>query len=193
MKISLFKKKKNKIVIFGSGGISREIAFLIEDINKSCRSIQFEILGFIEKDKSRLGCEISGYKILGDYSILNHIKCDGYVLPMGNPIIKKKIYNEEIAKIDKYLKAFNIIHPSVVFREKYVKLGIGNIICAGTILTSDILLGDFNLINLNCTIGHDVEIGNFNVINPLSAISGNVRIGNNNLIGTGSKVIQNLA
>lgn len=185
--------KVKKIVIWGSGGISREVAFLIEDINQYNKDIKYEILGFIEKDKEKQNTIISGYKILGDYSILDKIDCDGYVLPIGSPTLKLQIFNNEISRINKKLIAYNLIHPSVIIRKKFCNFGVGNIICAGAVLTTDVSLGNFNLINLNCTIGHDVEMGDFNVVNPLTAISGGVRIGNNNLIGTGVKVIQNLS
>ncbi len=41
------------IVILGSGGFAKEVAFLIEEINRS--SITWNILGFITNDKSMLG------------------------------------------------------------------------------------------------------------------------------------------
>lgn len=186
------KNNRKKIVIWGSGGISREIAWLIEDINNSDIQDKFEILGYIEKDESRKGEVVSGYKILGNYKILKNIDCDGYVLPIGSPHIKQKIYNEEIIKLNKSLIAFNLIHPSVIMRNDYIKFGVGNIICAGCILTTDISFGNFNLININCTIGHDTSLGDFNVINPITAISGEAKIGNNNLIGTGVKILQKL-
>lgn len=38
-----------KIAIFGAGGFGREVAFLIEDINK--KNYQWEILGFFDDEK----------------------------------------------------------------------------------------------------------------------------------------------
>jgi len=186
------KEKIHKIVIWGSGGISRETAFLIEEINRFSGETRYEILGFIEKDDRNKGRMVSGYPILGTYEILNDMDCDGYIVPAGNPELKRKLVEEEVQKVNRELEAFNLIHPSVVMREDYITLGIGNIIGAGTVLTTDIVIGNYNLINLNCTIGHDVQIGDFNVINPLSAVSGGVRIGNSNLIGTGVSIIQNI-
>ncbi|MGV7930882.1 MAG: NeuD/PglB/VioB family sugar acetyltransferase [Spirochaetota bacterium] len=190
----IFKKihryKTNKIVIWGAGGISKEVAFLIEDINEFGKGERYQILGFIEKDRKNENVEVSGYKILGEHSILNDIECHGFVLPVGNPVVKMRIFRDEI--MNKDLIAFNFIHPSVIKRSQYIKFGQGNIVCAGSILTTDISIGDFNLINLNCTIGHDAVIGNFNVINPIVAISGGVKIGSGVLVGTGAKILQNL-
>lgn len=187
--------RSRRIVIFGSGGISKEIAFLIEDINFRSKVFyspgdEHEIVGFIEKDDSNKDVIVSGYKILGDFLNINDLEIDCFVLPIGNPRVKQEIYENEVLKLRKSLDAPNLIHPSVILRERYIKMGMGNIVCAGSILTTDIEIGDFNLINLSCTIGHDVKIGNFNVINPIVAISGGVEIGNNVLVGTGAKILQ---
>jgi len=187
--------KSQKIVIFGSGGISREIAFLIEDVNFQNKVFyspddKYEIVGFIEKDNSNKDTIVSGYKVLGNFQKIEDLSIDCFVLPIGNPRIKQKIYENEISKIKIFLSAPNLIHPNVISRDKYIKMGEGNLICAGNILTTDIEMGNFNLINLSCTIGHDVKIGSFNVINPLVAISGGAEIGNNILVGTGAKILQ---
>ncbi len=183
-------RKKYSIVIWGSGGISRETAFLIEEINRSPGEEQFDILGFIEKDDHKKGQLVSGYPVLGTWEILNDMDFDGYVVPAGNPDLKRKIVEEEVQKVRTKMQAFNLIHPSVIMRKGFVSLGIGNVIGAGTVLTTEVTIGDYNLINLNCTIGHDANIGNFNVINPLAAVSGGVQIGHQNLIGTGACILQ---
>ncbi|MFW9972900.1 MAG: acetyltransferase [Candidatus Odinarchaeota archaeon] len=179
-----------KIVIFGSGGMSRETAFLIEEINKHLKA-KYQILGYIEKEKEKKNTIISGYPILGDYKALEDMEIDGFALGIGNPKIKKKVYENEIMKIKKKLNAPNLIHPDLIFRKDYIDFGIGNIICAGNIFTTDIQIGNFNIINRKCTIGHDVKIGHFNLINPRVTISGGVEIGNNVLIGASATLLQN--
>ena len=57
-----------------------------------------------------------------------------------------------------------------------IKIGEGNIICAGNIFTTDIEIGSFNVFNLDCTVGHDTVIGSYNIINPSVNISGGVKI-----------------
>jgi len=187
--------QEKKIIIFGSGGISREIAFLIEDVNFQNKAFyspddKYKIVGFIEKDNSNKNAMVSGYKILGNFQEIENLDVDCFVLPIGSPRIKQEIYENEISKLKISLDAPNLIHPNVILRDKYIKTGEGNLICAGNVLTTDIEIGNFNLINLNCTVGHDVKIGNFNIINPLVAISGGVEIGNNVSVGTGAKILQ---
>ncbi|WP_053956731.1 NeuD/PglB/VioB family sugar acetyltransferase [Inediibacterium massiliense] len=182
-------------VIFGSGGISKEVFHLIEEINSQCKMNVFDFLGFVDNDKRQIGKEIiDRYKIVTndeefeeftkEYPIL------GVVIPIGNPKVKKNIYHK--IKDIKNIIFPNIIHPNVVLNRNTIFLGQGNVITSGVKLTCNIELGNFNLLNLNCTVGHDVKIGNFNIINPGSNISGNVTITDQCLIGTGAQILQGI-
>ena len=42
-----------EILILGAGGQGREVAFLIEEINRASRT--YEIAGFVEADPGRVG------------------------------------------------------------------------------------------------------------------------------------------
>lgn len=183
------------LLIFGSGGISKETYNLVKQINTHNNQQIYNFLGFVEDNASNIGNEIiDGFKVvtcdddMKEYA--NSFLVVGIVIPMGNPKVKSKIYSK--IKVIENAVYPNIIHPSVKFDVNTVKLGIGNILTSGINLTCDIKIGNFNLINLNSTIGHDTEIKDFNVINPLVAVSGNVIINNGCLIGTGAKILQQL-
>lgn len=177
---------KKNIVILGTGGFAKEVAFLIERINK--KQSQWNLLGFIDTVSKTE--KLMGYPILGDDDWLLKQRNETYIAcGIGNGIVRKKV-------IDKYKhldgKFFpNLIDPSVIISD-YFKIGKGNIICAGTIITVDVILGDFVTINLDCTIGHDTEIGDYVTINPSTNVSGNVKIQKYTEIGTGTQIIQGL-
>lgn len=182
-------------IIFGSGGASREVYYLIKQVNQACDSPRYHVLGFVENDKKKIGDHVCDNKIvisddISLPSLLSDHSSLASFIPIGEPRIKEQIYNS--------IKGFpdiifpNIIHPSVVYDEDVLAMGEGNIICAGNIIGSSLTLGSFNLINRSCTIGHDVTAENFNTINPMSAISGDVSIGNKNLIGAGATILQGL-
>ena len=69
---------------------------------------------------------------------------------------------------------------------------MGNVICAGNIITTDIRIGSFNLINLASTYGHDDVIGDCCAFNPGVNLSGRVTIGDRCLLGTNSAVLENV-
>lgn len=172
------------IVIVGSGGFAKEVAFLIDEINN--RSFEWKLLGFID---DRTGINNGKYNVIHDDMWLENIAEEMYVVfGIGNPGLIKKLYFEFSKNPN--IKFPNLIHPNVVADWERVHFGHGNIICAGNIFTTDISVGSCNIFNLSCTIGHDSWIGNFNVINPSVNISGGVRLGDEILLGTGSQILQ---
>jgi len=189
------KWKGLPVLIMGSGGISKETYNLLKEINFHNRQDVFEFLGFVEAETSQIGeSVIDGYKVITsdenlDELLKSYIQI-GIIVPIGSPRVKKKIVDSLLMYENVIFP--NLIHPTVAFDKALIRIGYGNIITSGVILTCDIEIGKFNLININSTVGHDAVIGNYNVINPLVAISGGVHILGNSLVGTGAKILQNI-
>ena len=173
-----------KIYIVGSGGFAREVAWLIEDINE--KNPTWEIMGFIDENEDNIGKELNGYKVLGDLEYLNNQEKSYVTIAIGIGKVRQKI----IKKINKHEFPV-LIHPSVIV-SKFVTIGEGSIICAGSIITTNIEIEKHVIINLDCTIGHDVNLKNYTTILPSVNISGNVTIEERTMIGTGSAIIQGL-
>lgn len=171
------------IAIFGVGGFGREVLTLIHDVNKI--EPKWNVIGFFD-DGYPIGYDVHGLKVLGGVAELNEWdKPIAVVIAIGTPAIKQKI----LGKIDNPLIEFpTLIHPTVLVGD-YVKIGQGCILCANTIITCDINIGDFVILNLACTIGHDTEIGNYSAFMPTCNISGEVKIGEGVYCGTGVKII----
>lgn len=175
------------IVIIGSGGFAKEVAFLIDEINSS--ENKWNILGFI--DNTNDNADTTKYKIYNNDDWLKITQKElAVAIGLGNPKITKKILGDLSINNKSNIFFPNLIHPSVIGDFDRIKLGVGNVICAGSILTTDIKIGNFNIINLACTIGHDSTLGSYNVINPTVNISGGVTISDCCLVGTGSQVLQ---
>ncbi|MGG3560509.1 acetyltransferase [Neobacillus rhizosphaerae] len=172
------------IVIYGAGGFAREVAHLIEQINAVDQ--KWNILGFIDDDPNKTGIMVNDWPILGTFEWFNDNPNANVVLATGSPKGKQLIVNRLQAFSD--LKFPNLFHPSLKM-SRFNQLGIGNVICEGSILTTNITVGNFVTINLNCTIGHDVEIQDFATILPSSSVSGNVVIEEGVDLGTSSSII----
>jgi sugar O-acyltransferase (sialic acid O-acetyltransferase NeuD family) len=173
------------IVILGAGGLAREVAFLIEEINKEKSS--YNLLGFVVNDSTLQGAIIGKYKVVGDEDWLANQNINA-ALGIGDPKINSKIISKFADKKDIFFP--NLIHPKTVWDIDRIKLGKGNVICAGNIFTTDIEIGSFNIFNLNSTYGHDIKICDCSVFNPGLNISGGVSIGSRCLIGTGATILQ---
>ncbi len=177
---------KRDIAIVGAGGLGKEIAVLINQINAVVP--QWNTIGFFD-DGVPVDSVVAGLKVVGGVSELNTYKHElGVVVAVGDPVTKKKLVS---AIANPKIFYPSLIHPVASIGEN-IKAGAGCIITAGCRLTIDITLKDFVLINLNTTIGHDVTIGSFTSIMPGVHLSGYVTLGEGVLIGTGASVLQHV-
>lgn len=179
--------KKQKLVIIGAGGFGREVFQLISEINNFHEN--FEISGFI--DQKGANSSLLKSPLLGDddWALANlgrdREESPGYVLGIGSSVLREKIGKKYS---DTIWKPVELIHPRAILGNE-IRRGSGCIICAGTILTTDIQLGNFVNLNLQCTIGHDAVLGDFVSLHPGVRLSGNVRVGRGTEIGTGAVVL----
>lgn len=175
------------IIIVGAGGFGREVQWLIERIN--IEKSEWNFIGYID-DGIEKGKQIDDYPVLGGCEyLLNFNKEIFVVIAIGSSKIRKAV--AEKLKRNQNIKFPNLIDPDATTSSRY-KRGIGNIICAGTVMTTDYSMGDFNIINLDCTIGHDAKIESYVTVYPSVNISGCVAIGSVSEIGTGSNIIQGI-
>lgn len=174
------------IAIYGAGGFGREIACLINRINKVDN--KWRIVGFFD-DIKLLGVNNEYGRVLGNIDVLNSWDISlSVAIAIGSPQILKII----VEKIHNSLIDFpNLIDPSVEFFDRNnVRMGKGNIICTRSTISCNVEVGDFNLFNVGAGIGHDVSFGNYNVVMPNVNISGGVKIGSCNMFGVNSTVLQ---
>jgi sugar O-acyltransferase (sialic acid O-acetyltransferase NeuD family) len=175
----------DEIAIYGGGGFGMEVAAMIEQINNAC--LQWKLVGFFD-DGLTPGRFVNDYPVLGGIDELNRWPSTmALALAIGIPKTKKQVFNRIANPNISYPV---LIHPSVIIGSpKYVELGEGAIVCAGSILTTNIRIGKHVLINLACTVGHQSKIGDFSCLMPTCNISGEVEIGECVFWGTGSKII----
>ena len=110
------------------------------------------------------------------------------VVAIANSNDRERIVNT----LPKNTKYFTHIHPTAQIHGPDVEIGEGSIICAGTIITTNVKIGKHTHLNLITTIGHDCVIGDYFTTAPGVQISGNENIGNRVYFGTRSCVKQKI-
>lgn len=173
----------SRVIVIGAGGFAREVKWLLG-------STAHLFIGFVVTELAFLEPSY----ILGDLEWLkkNRTKWDSLVIGIGNPITRKKLF-EEINSLIPSAHWETLIHPSAIIDHGTVKIGPGSIITANNIITTNVTIGSNVALNLMCTVGHDSVIGDHSVINPTVNISGGVTIGTACLVGTGAQILQNKA
>ena len=177
------------VAIYGAGGFGREVALLIETINKV--TPQYNFIGFFD-DNKKPGTEISLFgRVLGGVEQINKWPQPLCVaIAIGAPATAMKVRNT----IENENITFpNLIHPNFLVDDPQTfHMGEGNIIQRSCRVTTNVKMGDFNILNGDVILGHDVTLGNNNSLMTGTRISGEVSIGNRNLFGVYSIVIQRL-
>lgn len=162
--------------IIGAGGFGKEIYWslsMMERVNTV----------FFVDDKY---WDDSNEKILP----LSSFDSDKYevVIAIADSYHRERIVNS----LPKNTKFFTHIHPTAQIHGDDVEIGPGSIICAGSIITTNVKIGKHAHINLITTIGHDCVIGDYFTTAPGVQISGNEKIGDRVYFGTRSCMKQKL-
>ncbi len=164
------------LIIFGASGFGREVAWAVERVNKA--EPTWNLLGFMDDDENIQGSVINGYKVLGKTGDIKKYSDAYFVCAVGASRVREKII-ENMKAINPNVKFGTVIDPSVEMSD-LVTIGEGTIICAHTIITVNISIGNHVIINLDCTIGHDAILNDFGITNIGHAVE----------LGTGMQIIQ---
>ena len=171
-----------KIVLYGAGGLAREIANMIEIINsieiKKGNIGKYDLLGFLD-DNVKVGTNINGYKILGNSEWIFRHKEVFCTCSIANVSVKKKIHD--------FLNANGVKFESLIAPDVYVppstKIGKDCVIVGHTLLSVNMNIEDGVFINSGVSLGHDVFIDKYSCIMPGTSISGYCKIGKQVTVG----------
>ncbi|WP_163193870.1 acetyltransferase [Clostridium thermarum] len=175
-----------EILIVGAGGVGKETALLIEQINEVKPT--WRLLGFLDDNKSLHGTEINGYKVLGGIDEIESFTNVYAVCAIASYNVKKKIV-EKLCNTN--ISFASIVHPSISIH-RTCSIGEDVIIYSGVTMTSNVKIGNHVILSPGCGIGHEAVVEDYCSILWDVNISGNVHIGTGCFLGTGSTVIQNI-
>lgn len=173
---------RRPLAVIGAGGFGREVAWLLEDINRERE--MFDFIGFIDDSVKEV---VEGYPVIGDIDTWVRDGSRSVLLAcaIGDSISRHAV----VAKMERAGFGFaTLIHPSVKL-SRHVAVGEGTIICADNILTTNIKVGRHCILNLDCTVGHDSVLDDCCSLMPGVHISGDVELGRGVYMGTGAVVI----
>jgi sugar O-acyltransferase (sialic acid O-acetyltransferase NeuD family) len=176
--------RSDRVAVIGAGGFAREVEWLISDIG------QQEFAGFFVTDSQHMSDHASG-DLEDLYLRFFESQVDSVVIGVGDPTLRRNLF-QRVAQEIPGIRWATLVHPTALIDRRSSSIGVGSIICAGSIITTNVTIGKNCAINLSVTVGHDAVISDHCVINPGANISGNVSIGEEVLVGTGSSIIQKI-
>ena len=179
------EKSLKKLVIIGAGGLGREVAWLVDDINKE--NLSWDFIGFL--DDGKIGDTVEGYLIIGKVDDIFAINpAPLVVIAIADAMIRANIYERLISK---GMEFATLIHPSVLMSH-HVSIEKGTVICAGSVITTNVKVGKSCIINPGCFVGHDTVLGDFVSLMPGVNVAGEVIVGKGTFLGLNSTVINRI-
>lgn len=164
------------LCIIGAGGFGREVYSLFR--TSLLGTGNYAEIVFAEEDAFYQSRDVQGAAV----HVLSYAARQpwAFVVAIGAPDVRSRIVQEfpDLCYV-------SITHPTALIGDA-VELGAGSIVCAYTVLTSNIRVGRHAHLNLNTTIGHDTIAGDFLTTAPAAHISGHCRLGDNVYLGSGA-------
>lgn len=178
--LDMQNEKMKDILIYGYGGLGREVACLISKIND--QHPRWNVIGYID-DGVPMGTCCKYGEVIGNIDTLNvWDKPVDVAIAIGSPRYLKEVSQ----KITNPLVNFpNIVAPNTFyFDESAVQMGVGNIIGFGCRFSCNVAIGNFNVLDGCISLGHDAVVGSYNMLFPEVRISGQTIIGDENYFGS---------
>lgn len=172
-----------RLYIIGAGGFGREVLSWLQQMPEWGRDWSFS--GFIEDNRTELEGLSFTPGIVGRIQDWQVTPGDAFVCAIGDPKTRLRITDEFSAQGAE----FPIIkHPTATLGLG-CKIGVGCILCPGTVITTNVTLGDFVIINANSTVGHDAQIGRGTTLSGHVDITGYAQLGEGVFAGSHASVL----
>lgn len=174
-----------ELVIIGAGDFGKEVAWLVEDINR--KAPQYKVLGFLDDDEVKAGQTINGYSVLGDTSLLTKLNEERdvcAVIAMQDGTARKEI----VERFPDFQNWETLIHPAANISQTST-LGKGCIVCAGGNISVNTEIRDQCVFNIGVTVGHDNVIEDYVSVMSGSVLSGNVTLKEGAYLGSNATIV----
>ncbi len=170
-----------ELVIIGASGLGKEVAWL-------AKRLQIKVKGFL--DDNPLTAHFYNLPILGPIHTWPEHDDVQFIIAVASPRVRLKIYMQHF--VGKKVDFATLIDPSVQWLSEDLSIGEGSVICAGSITTANVQIGNHVIVNKLVSIGHDVNIADFVTISPQVMLGGNTNVLSGAEVGAGSKIRQGL-
>lgn len=195
------------LIILGAGGTSFELIEIAYAMNAV--EPQWNILGFLDDNKSLHGKLVYGYPVLGSLPDSMKYPEAFFASSIGNA------YDPKLRKVVRAKIPFDnghfatLIHPTAVICTT-AKIESGVILYPNVCISANTYVGHDVFMGHNCVIGHESTVGPHTIMSVAVSIPSDVhigeccylavgcafrhqiKVGNNCLIGVGTKVVKDV-
>ena len=172
-----------RYAMYGAAGCGRSV---MPFVRRQLSGSDSEFV-FVDDDRSRQGMIFDGVGCISFEELVSvDLESTRVCVAVAQPEIRKDL----VARcLEVGLDFFDAVHAG---HDRYdgVDVGPGAILCANTLLTTNIRIGAHFHCNLFSYVEHDCRIGDFVTFGPRVSCNGNTEIGDGAYIGSGSVLKQ---
>lgn len=161
-----------KIAVFGAGAFGRDVLSLVSDSGLIGRVACLYESDSIWTKRTVAGFEVKPLSLFDPYK-------ETAVIAVGSSAGRREI-SRALPLNTTYV---TLTHPNVPIGPR-TEVGAGTVICAGSIISPDVFIGEHVQINHLTTIAHDSVLEDFVTAAPAVHVSGHCHIGHDSYLGT---------
>ena len=172
-----------KLVIVGASGFGREIAWIVERINRTTPDLV--LLGFCDDAEDKQAGACGAYPLLGSVERAPAHGAEFFFCAIGNNRARQTVTARALAA---GLRPLTLIDPGAVIAPDAV-IGEGSYVGIGSVVSTGSCVGSGVIVNHHVTVGHDVRVGGFAQLCPGVRVSGGCQLGEGVLMGSNAVAI----
>lgn len=174
-----------RLVIIGAGGFGREVHDVCAAIDDDGGAV--DVVGYLADGGADVELLPDGVPLLGPVAQLTTLAPDvRYVIAIGSGSARRRI-DEWATGAGR--EAATLVHPTAVVSRNRVDLAPGVIVCATSVVSTNVRLGRHAHVNLGATVGHDSVLGDYATLSPNVSLSGNTVLEDEVTMGTAATTI----
>ena len=150
-----------EIVIFGAGGMGREVRQIIERINLQQRV--WRCLGFLVDERFRVPEPVHDLPVLTGLDALGGLPGAAVAVAVGDPAARREIVERIRLRFENPFAT--LVDPRATCGD-YVRLGPGTVVAPGAVITTDVVIGDHVIINVGASVSHDARLASYVTLAP---------------------------
>jgi sugar O-acyltransferase (sialic acid O-acetyltransferase NeuD family) len=175
----------NDLLLFPFGGTAREALLAVLEQNTVKKT--WNVLGFVDDDKSLWGKTLCGVEVLGGREVFSHFPSAQVLAVPGNPqtfLGRDEIIAGLSLSEDRFA---TIIDPRARMAPDS-KIGTNTLVMANAIISASVVIGKHCAVLPNTVIAHESRIEDYTLVGANVIVSGFCTIGRSCYIGSGSSI-----
>lgn len=177
------------LLIVGAGGFARETARAVADINRVAP--RWDLLGHLDDDPATHGTKVGGLPVLGPVDSLADHPHARVVVCTGSPRAWWSRHQIVVRLGLEPSRYATIVHPTVSLADDTV-VGIGSVLLAAVVATSNVRVGDHVAAMPGVVLTHDDDIGDHVTLGSGVHLGGGATLAHGAYVGAGALVREGL-